>query len=256
MITRPHADAAPLTRTLAGLGFATLVEPLLEIVYRDGPPLDLEDVQALLATSANGIRAFARRDQRRQLPVLAVGDATGRTARAAGFTQVESAAGDVAALADLVIRRLDPAAGVLLHIAAGNIAGDLAGQLAAAGFRYRREILYSAEAARRLSPAASAALRDGSLAGVLLYSPRTAATFARLVGEAGEQDACARLVAFCLSRAVAERVAEIAWQRIIVAPEPSEAALVAAVVRAMAPPDHPDTGGNKGNSVSPPAREP
>ena len=260
LITRPQADAAPLARRLARLGFTTLVEPLLEIVYREGPPLDLSDVQALLATSGNGIRAFARRDQRRHLPVLAVGDATARTASAAGFTQVETAAGDVAALADLAVRRFDPEAGALLHVAAGDLAGDLAGRLVAAGFRYRREVLYAAVTARRLSPAAREALQGGGLggglAGVLLFSPRTAATFARLVGEAGDARVCARLLAFCLSRAVADEAAALAWRRIVIAPEPTEAALVAAIVGAMPSPEGRDARGERANSVSPRAREP
>lgn len=196
MITRPPADAAPLARALAAHGFETLSEPLLQIEYRDGPSLHLQGVQALLATSANGVRAFTRRDQRRDLPLLAVGDATARAARAAGFTQVDSASGDVAALAELVVRRLDPAAGALLHVAAGDLAGDLAGRLAAAGFTCRREVLYAAVTATRLSPAAADALRDGPLAGVLLFSPRTAATFVRLVSDAGLEGACARWAAF------------------------------------------------------------
>ena len=256
LITRPRADAAPLARTLAGLGFPTLVEPMLEIVYRDGPPLDLGGVQALLATSGNGIRAFARRSAQRDLPVLAVGDATARTASAAGFTRVESAAGDVAALADLTACRLDPGAGALLHVAAGDLAGDLGGRLAAAGFVYRREVLYSALAAERLSPAARDALTGGRLAGVLLFSPRTAATFARLVGELGEVAALSRLVAFCLSRAVAAKVAALPWREIILAAEPTEAALVEGVVAALPTDEQPGAHGGEGNSVSPRASEP
>ena len=52
-------------------------------------PLDLDGVQALIATSANGVRAFAARDPRRSLPVCAVGDATARAASDAGFADVE-----------------------------------------------------------------------------------------------------------------------------------------------------------------------
>ena len=103
-VTRPEEDAAELAEALRAEGVEVLVEPLLRIVYTDGPPLDLTGVQALIATSANGVRAFARRNQQRDVPVLAVGAATARAARAAGFTSVESAAGDVAALARLRTR--------------------------------------------------------------------------------------------------------------------------------------------------------
>src|SRR4051794_41252334 len=83
---------------------------MLEIRTLDGPPLDLEGVQALLCTSANGVRATAARTTRRDLPVLAVGDATARAARDVGFAHVESAGGDVEGLARLAARRLDSAA--------------------------------------------------------------------------------------------------------------------------------------------------
>lgn len=256
LITRPRDDAEPLARILAAAGFPTLTEPMLDIVYRDGPPLDLDGVQALLATSANGVRAFVHRDRRRGVPVMAVGDATARAAAAAGFARVESAGGDVAALADLVIGRLDPAAGPLVHVAAGDVAGDLAGRLAAAGFTYRREVLYAAETAKRLGPAALEALQAGGLAGVLLFSPRTATTWVRLVGDAGCNGACGRLTALCLSRAVAERASTLPWHRVRVAAEPTEASLIAAVIDAFSPSDGPDAGDDRGNSVSPPTGEP
>ena len=61
LVTRPRAEAASLAEALAARGIAALLEPLLDISYRDlGDPLDLAGVQAVLCTSANGVRAFAR----------------------------------------------------------------------------------------------------------------------------------------------------------------------------------------------------
>src|SRR3954470_7941092 len=61
LVTRPRAEAASLAEALAARGIAALLEPLLDIHYRDlGGPPDLAGVQALLCTSANGARAFAR----------------------------------------------------------------------------------------------------------------------------------------------------------------------------------------------------
>ena len=211
-----------------------MLEPLLIIDFLPGPALDLAGVQAILATSANGVRALGLRSDGRTLPLLAVGDATGREARAIGFAAVESAAGDVAALAALVRARLDPAQGTLLHVAGTALAGDLAGLLRAAGFTCRREVLYRARTAETVSEETAAALRNGALDGVLLYSPRTAATFVRLVMAAGLTTDCARLHAFCLSGAVAAAVSDVAWRAIVVAAEPTEDALVEAVARAAA----------------------
>jgi uroporphyrinogen-III synthase len=231
-VTRPEEDAAELAEALRAEGIEVLVEPLLRIVYVDGPPLDLAGVQALLATSANGIRAFTRRSEQRDVPVLAVGDATARAARAAGFTSVESASGDVGALADLARRRLHPARGPLLHVAATEVAGDLAATLAADGFGYRREVSYRARTADRLSDELAANLGRGAVDAVLVFSPRTGVTLVRLLQAAGLSTAARRAICFCLSHAVAAAIAPVAWREVVVAKQPTQAAMIAAIAGA------------------------
>lgn len=232
LLTRPREDSEPLAAALAGRGIEALIEPLLRITMLPGPAPALDGVQALLVTSANGIRAFAAREARRDVAVYAVGDATARVAAAAGFTKVESAGGDVGTLAALVRRRLTPEGGALLHVAGSALAGDLAGALQRAGFAYRRSVLYRAETARALSPAAIGALAEGRIAGVVLYSPRTARLFCRLASAAGLAAACSPLTAFCLSEAVATAAA-LPWQHRLVAARPDQAAMIDAVVAAL-----------------------
>jgi uroporphyrinogen-III synthase len=67
------------------------------------------------------------------------------------------------------------------------------------------------------------------VAGVVLFSPRTAATFVTLVTNAGAADACRDLTAFCLSDAVAVRARAVTWGRIVVARRPDQASMVEAV---------------------------
>lgn len=234
LITRPVADAGPLAAALAARGIAARLEPLLLIEFLPGPPLALAGVQAILATSANGVRALALRTDCRSLPLFAVGDATAREAGEQGFVAVESASGDVAALAALAIRRLEPTQGALLHVAGTALAGDLGADLARAGFVCRREVLYRARKAEGLREETAAALREGVIDGVLLYSPRTAATFVQLVRAAGLAAQCVRLHAFCLSAAVAAAVSGVRWKAVVTAAMPTEAALVAVVARAAA----------------------
>lgn len=227
LVTRPADDAASLLAALAERGIEASLAPLLTIRFIDGAALNLTGVQALLMTSANGVRALARRSRERGLPVLAVGDATARAARELQFTDVVSAAGDVDGLAELALERLDPDGGALLHPAGSKVAGDLAGRLAEAGFDYRREVLYRAETPDALPPAAAAGLHAGSFDGVLLYSPRTGASFRRLVADAGLADSLARVSAYCLSANVAAEVASLPWARVLTAGRPEQAALLA-----------------------------
>lgn len=226
LVTRPREDAEPLAERLNTLGIEAMIEPLLTVAFDEAAAPDLDGVQAILATSANGVRAFASLSARRDIPLLAVGDATARTARDIGFRHFESAEGNVETLARLVALRCDPARGPLLHVAGSQLAGDLAGLLEARGFAYRRAVLYAARPAEALSAEAAAALEEGKLDGVLFFSPRTAETFVSLVRQGKLARTCRRLVAFCLSEAVAERARTIAWRRIAVAAHPDQDSLL------------------------------
>jgi len=226
LITRPREDAEPLAALLGGRGFETILDPMMTITDVAAPDLDLSGVQALLVTSANGIRAFARRDDNRQIPVCAVGDASALAARELGFEAVTSAGGDVETLAALVVDALTPNQGALLHIAGSRVAGDLSGLLEAAGFKVRRGVLYEATAADALRPQTLDHLDAGTVDGVLLFSPRTSSLFTRLVMAAGRAERCRAVVAYCLSQAVADNTQPIAWNNVVVAPKPNQQALL------------------------------
>ena len=137
LITRPRDDAEALVNELNAARVETFIEPLLNIASVPGALAKLDRVQAILLTSRNGVRALAEETDQRDTPIYAVGDATADIARELGFINVESAAGDSAALAQLVEDRLDPGAGALLHGSGTAVAGDLAGTLAAKGFTVR-----------------------------------------------------------------------------------------------------------------------
>ncbi len=226
LITRPEEDAAALAAELARRGVEAVSAPLLDIEITPGPALDLAGVQAVLLTSANGARAFAARSPERAIKVLAVGDATARTANALGFSEVASAAGDVDDLARLAVGSLDTGAGALLHAAGSKLAGDLAGMLDAAGFSYRREVLYRAETAKVLPAAALAGLRAGTFAGVLFYSPRTGATFRHLAEAAQLQQFLGTVTAYCLSDNVAAKIRALPWAAVRTAARPEQAAVL------------------------------
>ncbi len=230
LLTRPRADSEELAEILHALKIDSVIEPLLEIVDLPGPKLELTMFQALLITSANGARAAASRSDERDLPVFTVGPGSAAVATNLGYSAVESAGGDVSDLAALVQRRLSPANGPLLHVAGSAVAGDLSGTLTAAGYRVDRRVLYRAETSTRLSSTAVDAISSDRLDGVILYSPRTAATFRDLLAAAGLSDRIADQTAFCLSRAVADRIAGLRWRDIVVAARPDQDHLVQAIL--------------------------
>ena len=234
LVTRPLPDAEAFAAELAARGHQAVIEPLLKIapVPDAALPEELDAFQALLITSAAGLRAFAALTERRDLPVFAVGGASAAAARDAGFAQVESAGGDVDDLIRLVRSRLSPDEGLLLQAAGSVVAGDLKGALEAAGFTVTRAVLYTAETATELTAAGQAALREGGVDAVAVFSPRTAETLVTLLRDAGLAEASGRLWALCLSQAVAAKLEQLTWAGFAVAARPETGALLEALERA------------------------
>lgn len=229
LVTRPYDDAERTAAELKARGHDAVIAPLLEIRFRDGPQLALDGVQAILATSANGARALARRTPRRDIPVFAVGAQTAEAARHAGFKTVKSADGDAAALAKAAARWASPTGGALFHAAGAQTKGGLAERLRASGFTVLCETLYEAVPVTVLPPIAADALRQGTLDAALFYSPRSARTFAEAVTRAGLAASCAGLEALCISQATADGLTPLSFRKIRVAARPDQDALLALI---------------------------
>lgn len=226
LVTRPDDDAAPLVRELSVRGHDAVHAPMLTVRFLPDAPIDLTGVQALVFTSANGVRAFANACSRRDLPAVTVGTATAEAAAEAGFHTRETAAGDSRALVRLIAASREPGDGALFHAAGSVVAGTLKEDLEAHGFAVRRSQLYAAEPAESLPDAAVAAFRAGSLDAALFFSPRTARTFVKLACTADLADPCRRVRAVCLSTAVADAVRELPWRDVHTAARPERAAML------------------------------
>jgi uroporphyrinogen-III synthase len=234
LVTRPREAAQSLAAALARRGVGAIITPLIEIHYRDAIALDLADVQAVLCTSANGVRALARISRERRLPLFAVGEATAARARAEGFSAVAAAEGNVDDLARLAAARLRPQDGRLVHAAGSEVAGDLAGALRRRGFDIARETLYDARPVAALDPAALRALRAGSVDFALFFSPRTGAIFCRLAAAAAVAECCVAIAALSISAAADAELGPLPWRERRVAGRPTETALFDALDQVLA----------------------
>ena len=232
LITRPREDALATADLLRQRGFDVLIEPMMQVVYIPDALPSLDGAQGILATSANGVRALAQATRRRDLAIWAVGDATARAAVELGFSPVESAGGDVQTLAQLVIDRVQPQAGELLHVAGTDVAGDLSGMLVKAGYGVRRVVLYHTQTMTGFSDDARTALAAGDVQVALFYSPRTAQIFVDLVQKTKIHTPLSATWALALSPAVAQKLAPLPWAGICVADHPTQDHLLAALDRA------------------------
>ena len=235
LVTRPHEEAEGLAAALMERGVDALIEPMMEVHFRADAAPDLRGVQAVLCTSANGVRALARTTDERGVALFAVGDATAARARGEGFLDVVSAHGTAADLARCATERLRSQDGRLLHVAGSVASDDLVAQLGAQGFAIERCVLYEARPVAALSPAARGAISAGEIDFALFYSPRTAAIFVHLAGAAGVTTACERVTALSISTAADTQLATFAWRARLVAHRPDQPAMLTLIDRLLAP---------------------
>ncbi len=226
LITRPEESSKILARRLVSMGHEVVLSPLLEITFRKEMSINLEDVQAFVVTSANGVEGLVNTTQNRDLPLYAVGAKTAQAAQKSGFKTVLSADGDLETLAALIRSKAGKSEGVLLHAGGARLAGDLESLLERSGFQYRREILYDAIDADNLCPDAIQALKAKAIDGVLIFSPHTAKIFTKIVEQNDLSPHLKEVTAWCLSNNVAVEIAKLPFRKSYIAPSPTEASLL------------------------------
>ena len=223
LVTRPEPGASRTAARLAADGFSPIVLPLTEILLLE-PAMPEGDIAAVVISSANAIRGAPAPlvASLSSKPVFAVGDETAAAARAAGFADVRSSAGDAAGL----VRDVTAGMPVKARIAylCGRVRLDtLEAQLATLGFDVVAIETYDTH--ERL-PALEelTALDAGPVAAALLYSAKGAACLARVVSP--RTGTIFRDTAFiCISPRVARELATVASGSVLAAKTPDENAM-------------------------------
>jgi uroporphyrinogen-III synthase len=240
LVTRPLPDGETTAADLRARGFEVVAAPMLRF-EPFGFSHDTETPYGgTLVTSANAVRAVESQladSPLLRLPLFTVGERTAAVARAAGFAKVFSAAGDAAALRDLVIetakakklKKKSP----LLYLAGEEMSRDLAGELREQGFAVTTHIAYRMVPAKSLPSEVVDGFAAGRIEAVLHYSRRSAQAFVEAARTGGVEISALALPQCCLSAQVAEIVREAGATQVTVAARPDENALFEALKRAL-----------------------
>ena len=181
---------------------------------------------AVLVTSGNAVDALPQ--AYRATRVLSVGDATAERARAAGFIQVLSAAGDAEALAELVIRQQNPRDGTLLlasgrrqgHALAGNAAPGRLSRGPPGGLRGRSRPRPRSRRSRRPARRPGRAPRCSS-------RPRPRASSSGWCSVPALAETLAGVEAISIGQAAAVALEALPWRDVRVAARPTQDEMLA-----------------------------
>ncbi|HAJ47603.1 MAG TPA: hypothetical protein DCL54_13600 [Alphaproteobacteria bacterium] len=231
LVTRPSHDALVFAERLKLHGHAVVLSPVLVIAPVPFTPPDFAQVQAILFSSANGVRAFAANSSERSIPAVCVGPASAQSAKLAGFKTVKVAAGEgVTGLLELA-RTLHREHGGLLYIRGAEISADLSGLLTRDGYEVTQIIAYRAAMASTLEPEAAAYLQRGEIECVTFFSNRSLEVYLALCNAAGLSGAGVTPLAVCLSEKIAT-MARTSFSRVLYARHATEEGVLAEIDKA------------------------
>lgn len=228
LVTRPEPDAERTARALRARGLQALIAPLMRIEPIPDAPVGEGPWAAIAFTSASAVTAIAAHPLKAKLlglPVFTVGARTEEAAHAASFEHVQSAYGDVAALAALMVAHIADRTKPVLYLAGEDRAGDLEGLLGEYGIAARTVPIYRAVPVTRLPESARSALAQDRIDGVLHFSRRSAEAFLHAIEADQLREQGLALRHLCLSAEVAAPLLAAGAERVEVARRPDQQAL-------------------------------
>ncbi|SNY90568.1 uroporphyrinogen-III synthase [Cohaesibacter sp. ES.047] len=229
LVTRPEADQAQTVSALGTIGLEAVSAPVMDI---ESLPFVLPDEpwQAVIVTSRNALRMLSAEEinEIKACRLCCVGAKTADLARSLGFLRIDQPAPHVADLGERLKSSLEVGGGPVLYPAGHYRSGSLAEDLEELDLRVCLIEIYRMVARSGLPDKAIAAIKAGDLAGILVYSTRSAEILARLLEADGLRDKLGRVPFFCLSESVAARLQGSGFVT-HVSEMPNEAALLACV---------------------------
>ena len=229
LVVRPQPGAAATAEALERAGHEPVVMPLTQIAPLASPQPAGASFDAVAATSANAIRQASPTliEPLRDVPLCAVGEATARAARAAGFRRVETAEGDADRLAEMILDRFK-AGSRLLYLCGKVRRREFEAALVAAGIEVQIAETYDTVA---VHPDDGQLAALGAVDAVLVHSAEAAKALLRLRSRAGSFLERAAFIA--ISQRAAEPLRAAGITRLLVAESPTEAAMFACLGQVM-----------------------
>ena len=215
-ITRTLPRANESAKAFERAGYKTVIAPLLTVENKTDPAR-VPDNSVLVFTSQNGLSAFCEAETRRDLKVIAVGDATAALAAEMGFANIQSAGGTSEDIAPLIARAPDKDA-IYLHISGHHVRGAVTQDILDLNLKAERRIYYGSSAVQTL-PDIDLATIDIAV----FFSPMAAEALAYLAADT----AC--MSALSISGATDAALDPLVFKERHIAKTPTQESLIAAL---------------------------
>lgn len=222
LVARSTQDATEDAARLQAARIEAVAVPVLDPVYLDEAGLPA-DCQGVIYTSRFAVRPAHVKGG---LPAFCVGSGSAKKARQAGFGQVYHGNAGGRQLAELIIAHTAAGDGPLFWPHGSDIAVDMAGLLAGAGYNVTSCQNYQMVRADQLDPAVAALVSSERDLALLVASAGQLAGFAELLKQGGLWHCAKKLVLLAGSVRTAQATDNV-WRSVQVAKAAGHSALLA-----------------------------
>ena len=215
LITRPLIDAEDLMGKLFSLGHKIIHIPTLKISYTKMEPIDANQYNAFIFTSANAVRNLKVIKQDKSKLCFCVGAITEKIARISGYNNTISAGGTVNALKNLIINsdQINEKSNVA-YFCGDNVYYDLDHELKREGIKTNKIINYTSEKITDLNEENKKIIFSHPPDIIFVYSTRSARSFIEIVKKYSLYPLMTGSEVMCISKKVAEIFSANNWKKV------------------------------------------
>ena len=215
LITRPLIDSENLMEKFFSMGHKILHVPTLKILSTNMKPINPDDFDAFIFTSANAIRNLKLSNQNRKTFCFCVGSITEKIVRQLGFQNTFSAGGTVNALKNLIINSNElNEKSKIVYFCGDNVSYDLDTDLIREGFKVKKIINYLAEKITDLSDENKKIIQNNIPDLIFVYSLRSAQSFVEISKNYSLYPLMTGSTVMCISKKVADFFKSSGWKKI------------------------------------------
>ena len=215
LITRPLIDAEDMMEKFFALGHKIIHLPTLKILPLAIDPINPDEFDAFIFTSANAIRKLKLNSNNKNLHCFCVGSLTEKIVRQAGFNNTSSAGGTVNALKNLImISEKINKNSKLAYFCGDNISYNLDSELKKEGIKVKKIVNYSSEQIQDLNSENKKLIELYPPDLIFIYSSRSAQSFVAIVKKYSLGPLMTQSTVMCISEKVASIFRSQGWKKI------------------------------------------
>ena len=215
LITRPLIDSEDLMGKLFSLGHKIIHIPTLKISPVSSGPIDINQYDVLIFTSANAIRSLKVVSEEKSKLCFCVGSITEKIARQLGYHNTLSAGGTVNALKNLIINSNQiNEKSKIAYFCGDNVAYDLDLELKKEGLKISKIINYSSEKITDLNDQNKKIILNHSPDIIFVYSLRSGESFIEIARNHSLYPLMTGSKVMCISDKIANLFRSDGWKKV------------------------------------------